>query len=305
MRIKPTHFLCIFAGLTALFGTANASTPFSKYGVIQNVQNYSTNPFWNTNSPYNNTNLPQPVYATGPDITTEECQRIVSSLVTLQCMNLNNCINTQLSDIRPGIILQLSRMNSGNYATACSGYLDGIFNEYVAQYGNAAPRGVATNFPTAVTPNPNANGTTIEIKNPLAPQTPDWAIEMQERKQELQDLQTQTNSNNFGVHSADFPTTYADLSFTERMENAKQGYEPFKDNSAFSKLNVESEQDYKNRQKKPTQSTNSGYHPLCENAQEIMNICKADLDKIQRCKENKTPVTDCGLQGLKDRIYTL
>lgn len=249
MRIKFKNFIWIFAGFAAFLTASHASTPFSKYGVIQNVQNYSTNPFWDPSSPYNNTNMPQPVYATGPDVTTDECQRIVASLVTVQCMAQNNCVDTQLSDIRPAIMLQLSRMTGGNYATACGGYLDGIFNEYVNRYANAAPRGVPTSFPTATVPNPNINGNQIEIKNPLAPQKPDWAIEMQERKQELQDLQSQNGSGSVGLYSADFPTTYADLSFSERMANAQQGYEPFKDTKAYTELKIESEQEYLTRNK--------------------------------------------------------
>ena len=154
MRMYLRHFFGIFAVFATCYTMSHASTPFSKYGVIQNVQNYSSNPFWNPNSPYNQ-RMPQPVYATGPDITTDECQRIVTSLVTVQCMNLNNCITTELSDIRPTIMLQLSRVSGGNYATACGGYLDGIFNDYVAQYANAAPRCFAASFPNATTQNKN------------------------------------------------------------------------------------------------------------------------------------------------------
>ena len=281
-----------FACLATFFSTAHAATPFSKYGVIQNVQSYSTNPFWNPDSPYNN-HIPQPVYATGPDVTTDECQRIVSSLVTVQCMNANNCIDTQLSDIRPAIMLQLSRMTGGNYATACGGYLDSIFNEYVAQYAIAAPNGTATAFPTAIVQNPNTTDNQIQIKNPLSPQIPDWAQEMKERKQELQDLQTQTGSNNYGITSADFPTTYADISFSERMANAQAGYEPFKDMKAYRSMNIESEEAYLAR----IQQQQNSY---CTAKIEQYGILKADLNILEQCKKDNVQFAQCKqkLQGV-------
>ena len=288
MRVNFKYFLYIFAGFTACCGTLHASTPFSKYGVIQNVQNYSTNPFWNPDSPYN-MRMPQPVYATGPDVTTDECQRIVTSLVTVQCMNLNNCIDTQLSDIRPAVMLQLSRMTGGNYATACGGYLDGIFNDYVSQYANAAPRGVATSFPDAVVPNPNFDGAEIQINNPYKIQQPDWATEMQERKQELQDLQTQTGTNSYGVYSADFPTTYADLSFSERMANAQQGYEPFKDARAYTELKIESEEEYLTRQQTIQQQKSA----FCSHAKDKYATLKQDLATIQQCKDSGIQFAQC------------
>ena len=247
MRINFKNFLCIFTGLAAFLGASNADTMFSKYGIIQNVQNYSSNPFWNPNSPYNN-RMPQPVYATGPQVKTDECQRIVTSLVTLQCMNANNCIGVELGDIRPAIILQLSRMSGGNYATACAGYLDGIFNDYVSQFANAAPNGTPSKFPTPVAPNTNANGNQIQqLSNPFATPAPDWATDMRERQLELQALHTETDTNNHQIQSAEFPTTYADVSFTDRLENARNGYEPFKDAHAYREMDIEDEETYLER----------------------------------------------------------
>ena len=282
MRMNHTRILCIFAGIMALTSASYAASAFSKYGVIQNVQNYSTNPFWNPNSPYNQ-RMPQPVYAMGPDVTTDECQRIVTSMITVQCMNLNNCIGTELSEIRPTIMVQLSRMTGGNYATACGGYIDGAFDEYKSQYANAAPRGGTTAFPTPTVPNPNATQQPqVQIKNPFTPQAPDWAIEMQDRKQELQDLQSQNGTNQYGVTAAAFPTTYADLSFTERMENEKIGYEPYKDVSAFDKLKIETKEEYLTRQKE-----------LAQEELEIQKLKdKKNLSHTDFCKKYPTDA-DC------------
>ena len=198
--------------------------------------------------------MPQPVYATGPQVKTDECQRIVTSLVTLQCMNANNCIGVELGDIRPAIMLQLSRMSGGNYATACAGYLDGIFNDYVSQFANAAPNGTPSKFPTPVAPNTNANGNQIQLNNPFATPAPDWATDMRERQLELQALHTETGTNNHQIQSADFPATYADVSFTDRLENARNGYEPFKDAHAYREMDIEDEETYLARieRSKPT-----------------------------------------------------
>jgi hypothetical protein len=255
MRVKLNYFLSFFALFTTCYGMSYASTPFSKYGIIQNVQNYSTSPFWNTNSPYYNATMPQAVYVTGPSITTDECLRIITSLVTVQCMSLNNCINTELSDIRPAIIIQLSRMTGGNYATACGGYLDGVFEEYVKKYANAAPRLRPVAFPTAITPNSTTDTNQIEIKNPFAPQQPDWAKEIEERKQELQELRSQTDSLNSRA-GAVFPATYADISFTERKENATKDYAAYANTSAYRSINIEADSEsLKKKTTEPERST--------------------------------------------------
>lgn len=244
--------------------------------------------------------MPQPVYATGPDITTDECQRIVRSLITVQCMNMNNCIDTQLSDIRPTIMLQLSRMSGGNYATACSGYLDGIFNEYISQYANAAPRGVATSFPTATTPNHNIGvNSQIEIKNPLVQEKPEWATEMQERKQELQDLQSQNGTNDYGIYANAFPTTYADISFSERMGNAQAGYEPFKDTSAYTTLKIETEKEYITRQQDierlknpPTETSNTNSQPQSSQTTKQTTTSTQQPQTTQPPQPKETPSED-------------
>jgi hypothetical protein len=70
-------------------------------------------------------------------------------------------------------------------------------------------------------------------------------VEQEMRKQELQALKAASGTKPVGVDlNAEFPTTYADLSFEQRMQNAKEGNEPFKDNSAFKTITVESEEKY-------------------------------------------------------------
>ncbi|MBR2511021.1 MAG: hypothetical protein IKB59_02525, partial [Alphaproteobacteria bacterium] len=266
MRVKLSTLLCtFFAHLSIFCGLSYGSdTPFSKYGTIQNVQNYSSNPFWSPNAPYNQ-RMPTAVYATGPDVETSECQRIVSSLITTTCAMQNNCIELQLSDIRPTIMLQLSRMPGGNYATACLGYIEPTFNEYIEQFSIAVPTGV-TAFPTGSVPNPGATESEFQIQNPYEIQLMDWQTDVIERKLELQQLQSMNGAGNEHIERASFPTTYADLSFSERMANSAAGYEPYRDKSAYKPIEIESQEEYLNRQQtlsnynatgKGTKNTNS------------------------------------------------
>ena len=248
MRIRIQSLLSIFCTQFLIFCglTHAADTPFSKYGVIQNVQNYSSNPYWSPNAPYNQ-RMPTPVYADGPDVETGDCQRVVSGLIATTCAMQNNCIESQLSDVRPTVMLQLSRIPNGNYATACAGYIDTAFDEYVQKYGNAMPTGV-TAFPHATTPNAGTTESDAQIKNPYKIQLMDWQTDVIERKLELQELQSMNGSGNEHIERASFPTTYADLSFSERMANSAAGYESYKDKSAYKPITVESQDDYLTRQ---------------------------------------------------------
>lgn len=45
-----------------------------------------------------------------------------------------------------------------------------------------------------------------------------------------------------------FPETHADVSFVERMDAKRVGYEPFKDSSAYQQIEIESEEEYLRRQ---------------------------------------------------------
>ena len=229
-------------GVFCLFSANAASTVFSNYGQIQNVQNYSTNPFWTPTSPYNQ-RMPQPVYVQGAALNTEDCVKVVQSLVYVQCSARDNCKNTSLDDIRPAIMVQLSNLPGNNYVSACAGYLDGVYESYVAQYGNNAPTKQVA-FPTATAPNQNVYGppaNTIQIQNPYQQVTPQWQQEINERSQELQQLQQQNAADSSNLSAVAFPTTYSDLSFTARMANAAEGYAPYKDMKAYRTIEVKSE----------------------------------------------------------------
>lgn len=229
--IWKSLLFCVCCGFLAVAAPA-ATSLFSDYGQIQNVQHYSSNPFWTPNAPYNQ-KLPQPVYVQGADLTSEDCFKVVQSLVSVQCMARDNCKNTVLSDIRPTVMVQLSNLPGNNYVSACSGFIDGVFESYVAQYGTSVSNR-AVSFPKATVPNPDLNdNNTIQIQNPYKQVVPEWKQEIIERSNELQELRQENGAGSEHLSAADFPETFADLSFGERMNLAAADYSQYKDMKAY------------------------------------------------------------------------
>ena len=256
MKTKTLRSLMfsIVCGFYAIAATAAVSL-FSDYGLIQNVQNYSTNPFWSPNAPYNQ-RLPQPVYVQGADLNADDCISVVQSLVSVQCMARDNCKNAELSDIRPAIMVQLSNLPGHNYVSACSGYIDGIFESYKQQYANTLPNR-PTAFPNATVPNPDLDDDDgmLKFENPYKRQDPKWKQEENERAAELQALQRQNGMDSEHVQYTDFPATYADLSFSERIENDRTGLEPFKDLKAYKTLDVKTAEEWCGKDASNSKST--------------------------------------------------
>ncbi len=234
--MKTRLSVCLLALFMAHIASVSAvsfpggTTPFSQYGQIQNVQGYSSNPFWNPNAAYNQ-RMPQPIYAQGADLNTAECQQIVAALVSSYCGSHNRCIGVSLDDARPELMVQLTSLPNHNYS-GCAGYLDAAFDEYKTTNSIAAPTGGAVAFPTATTPNPN-----MTSQNTFPTQS-QYANDTERRRAELQQLQAQNGANNVGVVAMDFPKTAADATFEELVKAKAAGYEPFKDQSAYTPLNL-------------------------------------------------------------------
>lgn len=254
MKTKFSSIISVIFAFSASSGFAttfqqNTGTPFSQYGQIQNVQNYSSNPFWDPSSPYNQ-RMPVPVYVQGTDISTSDCQAVVSALISSYCSTRNNCYDVDVDDARPTLTVQLASLPNHNYVTPCSGYIDTEFEKYVSQNALAAPSGKVVAFPTATTPNPDINAQSVEFENPYQPQLPTWngdpwAQEMMERKQELENLQSANESaGDTKLAAAAFPTSAADLTFTQRLQNDAAGYAPYAGKSAYEPLNIEPEEKY-------------------------------------------------------------
>lgn len=300
--MKPSMIYSLLSALCTLFvafGAADAATqPFSKYGQIQNVQDYSSNPFWTPSSPYNQ-RMPQPIYVQGTDVDTGDCTRVVSALVASYCATRNNCIGVSLDDARPTLTVQLASIPNHNYVTACAGFLDSAFKTYKDNNANAAPRasGVATPFPAAsgVATDKNTNSN-IKIENPYSDKLPsfngdNWGEQIMERTRELEDLQAQNGANDAALAKADFPTTTADLTMSERMANKAAGYEPFKDASAYKQLNIEDEETYLARQERRRAA-------YCDWAQKQMATLDADLATLQNCMKQGVHFADCKTLGV-------
>lgn len=262
-------FTPIASALAVDFPVASTQ-PLSKYGEIQNVQNYSSNPFWTKNAPYNQ-KMPQVIYVQGADLNTSECQSVVSRVVASVCSAKNNCSGTKLDEVKPAIMVQLSNIPGHNYVTACSGFVDSAFNDYVSQYGSAVQN---TNFPTAVFPGNNSDENKFKIENPYAPKSPQWHGEewfgdIVGRTKELNNLQAQ-NAEDTTLTATKMPETAANLTFKERMDNAKAGYEEWAPvystdangnkvcikNCSYQGLNVESDEKYLERQRQKNYSNN-------------------------------------------------
>lgn len=304
-----TSKACFFAifGVLCTPVAALSAPAFSNYGEIQNVQNYSSNPFWNPNGSYAQ-RMPQAVYVQGPDVNTGDCQRTVLALIASECATRNNCVDTSISDIRPTIMVQLSRLPGHNYATACAGFVDTSFDEYKSQYANAANIRT-TGFPTAAAKNTTtSNDNDFTIKNPYEVKTPKWEQDMKGREAQLK------SAENAGT--AAFPTTINDYSFAERMANQAAGYEPYKDKSAYvtPEWSTESYEDYlvrKQREAAAAKALEKTLNPdtakggkKTETKEECLakypnaKYIDADLETLKRCKAaGKTKISQCKLQG--------
>lgn len=295
-QTKLVFMLMLFTVSNTAMATTFPTTnqPFSQYGQIQNVQNYSSNPFWNPDAPYNQ-RMPVPVYIQGTDVDTGDCQRVVSALVASYCSTRNKCLEVSLEDAKPTITVQLASIPGHNYVTPCSGYIDTEFETYKKNNTNAAPTGKAVAFPDATVPNPNVNKQEVNFNILQPQQAPDWAVEMKEREQELEQLQSQNSAGTNHVVKMDFPTTFADLSFTERQQVLKEGYMPYAGKSAYVVPNFNFE---KLMETDPTVYVNRE-EAYCKEELNKIAILDKDLQTIQNCRANQLPVVDCmdRLQG--------
>lgn len=221
----------------------NAPTAFSTYGLIQPVNKYSSNPFWNTDSPYNQ-RMPVPVYATGADLNTGDCNRVVETLVATYCASHNYCTDSRINDVRPTVMVQLSQLPGHNFATSCGGYIDSVFENYQKTYGNMSAGTVYyTTAPTVQQTN------TAQYKNPLQQKPNAYQTGVAERTAELERLQRATTASP-ELGPTDFPKTTADLSFTDRLANTTAGYEPYKDLNPYKTPQFESDEEFYERLKK-------------------------------------------------------
>lgn len=297
---KPTLFFILgaFLATPAMATTFSSSNvPFSQYGQIQNVQSYSSNPFWNPNSPYNQT-MPVPIYATGTDVSTSDCTAVVGALVSSFCATRNNCVGMDVNDARPTLIVQLASLPNHNYVTPCAGYIDTEFDKYKSQNAVAAPTGKVVAFPTATTPNANTNNQKYQFQNPANPQLPTWngepwAQEILNRENELKNLQS---GNNPGLVRADFPKTADDLTFTQRTQLDAAGYEPYKDAIAYNQLKISDKNVTQTTKTNDDTMTPEQRADFIQRAGDMLDDLK-DLGKVSITKKKETSGTTSNLSS--------
>ena len=251
---KILSVFCIIATTCVANASHAATTPFSQYGMIQNVQDYSGNPFYNSRS-YGAT-YPKIVYDSGPALKPGDCERAVSSLVENACAARNNCRNTTLSDIRPEVMVALSKLPNYNYASSCAGYIDTIYENYTKTAKNTPIKTTTTTFPTGATTN-------------TKPQS-----EYEKRAAELKALQNQTKTSIDAIVSTSFPNTFDDLSFEQKNDIKRTGYEPYKNAAVYVPLNIE----------RDTTAYKSTSDALCEEIA-LVRTCIEKYDKDEKDAE--------------------
>lgn len=219
-------FVAYFGVMRMGVAAQKSPTPFSTYGEIQAVQKYSSNPFWTKDSPYNQ-RMPTPIYATGTDLTTGDCNRVVANLIASYCASNNNCTNKKIGDVRPTVMVQLSQLPGHNFATSCGGYIDSEFENYKKTYGNVSQN----NIVKPVTNNKTTQSI-IQTDNLFKQQPTKAEQAVADRAAELKRMQALTTPTPV-VTTKEFPKTVDDLSFTDRMALASEGYEPYKDKKSY------------------------------------------------------------------------
>ena len=295
MRIKHKYILhLLMICIITYTGLCNASpSAFSNYGNIQNVQSYSSNPYWNPNSPYNQ-RMPTPVYVDGPDAKSGDCNQIAAQLIAQQCGMRNNCRDTKLKDIRPALMMQLTQMPGANYATSCAGYLDGAFDNYVKQ-NTGFDKNARIAFPD---PTIKTNAPTQAIVSTLPTTQPkqqdNWKADMAARRAELEALREQSGANKLPTATAEMPKVAADFSFEERKANATEGYKPYAGTSAFKTITIESKEAYLDRRiriaAKRREWCEAKYGTTTQTLRE-------DLAKLKACRAAGTPIEQCQTTG--------
>lgn len=277
---KILPFLMIWAGLACTaFGAATIST-------MDNVENYSSSPFWSINGPYNQ-KFPTPVYVKGPSLTAAECQTAVNSAIWTQCSFMNNCVGLTIEDIRPGVIMELTTKTDGNYATSCAAYIDSAFDLYQQRIGGTV---MPSDFPVAGY-KPGTNVQNSPRANPFSygNQVPDYEFEQDLRQAELQAMQRQT-AQIPGLTATDMPTTFEDLDFATRMNVINEGFQHPAVGKVpmYAQLNLESDLAMYNRRieeaKAKTDAINERKAEL--KAQDIWLFCNDELNYYDPdCKE--------------------
>ena len=135
-----------------------------------------------------------PVVIDKMNINTEKCKSVVNGIIISECSTKNNCKDMSLMDIKPTIMVRLSKIPGENFVSACNGFIDSEFNNYLlSQKGGV-------NFPKLN----NINSNLINFNN------------------------KENSYNSKKLKKIDMPKTINDLSFSQKINNKKKGYEQWR-----------------------------------------------------------------------------
>ena len=143
-------------------------------------------------------------------------------------------------------MISLSTLPGYNYASACSGYIDTIYD---ALYKN---KSIGYNSPNDISLS-HTNTTTLPksfIHTNTGPQVKNQSLnEYNQRAKEVKELHDAT-SDTATLTQAEFQKTFRDLSFSEQIDITQKGYEPYKNNKAYYSLDIQKDEDrYKSKDK--------------------------------------------------------
>ncbi len=214
-------------------------------------------------------------------------------MVASYCVTRNGCAMESLDDARPTLMVQLSQLPNHNYAGSCAGYIDSEFAKYKSARGNAGANGnTVTAFPT-VPGGAVAFPTDSGLKNPYEQKTPTWQNEVNARAAELAALQADNGAGSEHLVATAFPKTTADLSLSQRMENARIGFEKYQGQSAYHLINVGTAEEYRQEMEKRERRKSA----FCQNATQSLATYLSDLETITKCAAASTPFAQCKTIG--------
>ncbi|GHS98396.1 hypothetical protein FACS189421_06930 [Bacteroidia bacterium] len=300
------------AGVGAFAQQASGGAPIggspgflSNYGQIQNVQSYSSNPWYSPDSPYNQ-RFPVPIYAQGTELTAAECRSMAAQVVAQQCSMNNNCAGMRLMDIRPAIVVAMSNIDGHNYISSCGGFIDAAFNDYMAVAANFAP--AAAGFPPAQ--GGASGGNQFEVDNPYQITHPQWYQEIGERMGERIGLQKQ-NADSYKLVATQMPGTISDASFETRMQNTASGLAPYANQRAYQQHTVQSNEDAW-RDKNTVYTNKDGALQAEAKAEQskkdllkIQDYCKWCDENQQACLEDIVKKREEANRTAKENLCTL
>jgi hypothetical protein len=242
----------VFSLLSFVF-VLHAADANALSGLITNVQSHSSNPFHNPMGSYNQ-RPPVPFFAQGTSLNAGDCMNVVHGIIVNECGRRNNCAGMRVHDIRPIVLQQLAAIPGANYISACAGFVDGMFDEYM--------KSVAVPVQSAQQPQTQPLTPTRSVPPPR-----NLAAESELRAGNLDMLHMQTAPDTRLVATA-MPTTFDDLSFVERQQIIREGIEPWRDAVVYRTIRIESDEARWQREQQETAArkaalTAIGLHALC------------------------------------------